>query len=152
MTFSIQSQDIKRYISKFLVSDFRPESLAIESLAIEQIRTGAGELWTYSLLQTKTHAVCKKKLSELKSMYEFVRRYGASGQETVIKMSEALQSYSLTITYNISIKKFTILGNVDLGRESIEKLFEAKNFQGWQPQVLDETDESGNQMARIMWI
>jgi len=78
-----------------------------------------------------------------------VTGYGTTGQVTAMKMNEAATSHSLGLTYNTDSKRFTVLGSSYLSKEALEKIFAKKNYDGWQPQVLDETDSFGNRVVRL---
>lgn len=78
-----------------------------------------------------------------------VTGYGTCGEDTARKMSEALQSNSLALTYDTSTKKFTILGSAHLDSESIGEIFTQKKFEGWEPQVLNDVDDLGNRMVKL---
>lgn len=78
-----------------------------------------------------------------------VSGYGILGQATAREMASTLKAHSLSLTYNPENKRFTILNTSDLDKDSIEKIFSKAVYEGWYPQVLDETDEAGNRLAQL---
>lgn len=75
--------------------------------------------------------------------------YGRTGQETAKKMVDNLKASSLTITYNEKIKKFTIHGSAGIDKATIQKIFSQTRYEGWRPEVLDETDNLGNRLVEL---
>lgn len=78
-----------------------------------------------------------------------VSGYGTSGQETARKMASTLKAHSLSVTYNADNKKFTIHNSSEIDKETIAKIFSEAVYEGWQPQVLDETDDLGNRLVQL---
>lgn len=76
-----------------------------------------------------------------------VPQYGKSGEESIRKMSTALGHHSLSITYNENSKQFTVIGSSNLDKNAIIKIFATFGYEVWEPQVLDETDPSGNRLV-----
>lgn len=76
--------------------------------------------------------------------------YGPCGQESARKMADTLGAHSLSVIYNPDNKKFTVLNSSNMAKEAIEKIFSRAIYEYWQPQVLDETDENGNRLARLI--
>ncbi len=79
-----------------------------------------------------------------------VSGFGIFGQETAKKMYTSLSSHSLGVSYESSLKTFTVLGSSSLLSEELEKIFSENKYQGWKPSVLKEVDTDGNHLVRLV--
>lgn len=96
------------------------------------------------------HSEVKRSLTNAKITHEqFVLNYGSYGLETARKISDALQSHSLSIIYNAKIDKFTVLGSCNLNKETIKEIFAKNSYRVWKPKVLEEVDSYGNRMIKF---
>lgn len=78
-----------------------------------------------------------------------VSYYGTTGQITVNKMFESLQSSSLLLTFNEVTKKFTIRGSSNLDKNSIISIiFKNRKYESWKPEVLG-VDENGDRLMQL---
>ena len=75
--------------------------------------------------------------------------YWTSGQDTITKMTNILETHSLTITYDQDNKKFTIPDSSHINKETIAKILSVAFYHSWKPQVLDETDNVGNWLVEL---
>lgn len=87
--------------------------------------------------------------SEASSFNPLPNNYGNSGKNTILEMAKALESRSLSLTYNLETRKFTVLGSSKFDMQSIKEIFRDIRGGDWQPQVLDETDMHGNRLVRL---
>lgn len=96
------------------------------------------------------HSEVKRSLTNAKITHEqFVLNYGSYGLETARKISDALQSHSLSIIYNAKIDKFTVLGSCNINKETIIEIFAKYIYRAWEPKVLEEVDSYGNRMIKF---
>jgi SAM-dependent methyltransferase len=81
---------------------------------------------------------------------QIVSQYGSYGQETAQKMYMSLSKHSLGLSYELSSRRFTVLGSDCLKIEQIVEIFSENTYRGWKPSVLKEVDSDGNHLVKLV--
>lgn len=76
--------------------------------------------------------------------------YGRFWQNSLQAMNSDLTEHSMSISYDRSSKKITILNSSALSKAELNKIFADKVYDRWKPEVLDSTDALGNRIARLV--
>jgi hypothetical protein len=89
---------------------------------------------------------------DLSFIHSLAEPYGSFGQESTKKMVNSLNKHALRIIYCTKVKKFTVLESFKIDKIALEKILAENNYKIWKPTVLNEVDEFGNWMVKLIGI
>ena len=73
-----------------------------------------------------------------------VKGFGTVGVNTAETMQKAAENHNLNLSYDSVNKQFTILNSSHMSKESVQDIFNKYSYNGWEPEVKNETDDRGN--------